>query len=73
MYLPCNDRVIGLVNIMMKAESLILYQVMKVSMNKDSNWVNFGHTYLGILLRRFEGCDFQNNRPHCIEETPPFL
>ena len=72
MYLPCSMGGIGLVNIMLKAQSLILNQVMKVYMSRDYYWVNFGHTYLGITLRRFAGYDFVNNRPHCVEDPPLF-
>ena len=70
MYLPSKEGGIGLVNIQLKTQSLLLNQVMKVYIDRKSTWVNFGHTYLGIVLHRFAGYDFQNNRPHCIEEPP---
>ena len=72
MYLPNKEGGIGLANIQLKTQSLILNQVMKIFIDRKSTWVNYGHTYLGITLRRFAGYDFQNNRPHCIEE-PPFV
>ena len=70
MYLPCNKGGIGLVNISLKAQSLILNQAMKVFLDRKCTWVNYGHTYLGIALQRFIGYNFQNNRPHCIEDPP---
>ena len=70
MYLPRKEGGIGLVNIQLKTQSLLLNQVMKVFIDRKSTWVNFGHTYLGIVLRRFTGYDFQNNRPHCVEGPP---
>ena len=72
MYLPCSLGGVGLVNISLKAQSLILNQAFKVYLNRNNPWVQFGHTYLGLTLRRFDGYDFQNNRPHCIEDLPAF-
>lgn len=70
MYLPNKEGGIGLANIQLKTQSLILNQVMKIFIDRKGTWINYGHTYLGITLRRFVGYDFQNNRPHCIEEPP---
>ena len=72
MYLPCKQGGIGLVNISLKAQSLMLNQVMKVFLDRKCTWVNYGHTYLGIALHRFPGYSFLNNRPHCIEDPPTY-
>ena len=72
LYLPCDMGGIGLTNISLKAQSLILNQLLKVYNDKDCSWINYGHTYLGLTFRRFTGYDFQNNRPHCLENPPLF-
>ena len=72
MYLPCKQGGIGLVNISLKAQSLMLNQVMKVFLDRKCTWVNYGHTYLGIALQRYSGYNFLNNRPHCIEDPPTY-
>ena len=72
MYLPRSEGGIGLVNISLKAQSLILAQVVKVFMDRQSTWIAYGHKYLGLVLRRFTGYLFCNNRPHCMEDPPSF-
>ena len=52
MYLSTEEGGVGIVNIKLKVQSLILMQVSKVVMNKDSPWVGFGHMYLGLKLAR---------------------
>ena len=72
MYLPIKDGGIGLVNIYYKYLSLFLAQMMKVFMNSDAPWVHFGHMYLGLLLRKFDGYSFSNCHPHRTITKPGF-
>ena len=73
MYLPIKDGGIGLVNAHYKYLSLFLAQMMKVYLNHDSPWVQFGHMYLGLLLRKYDGYSFSNcNHPHRVITKPGF-
>ena len=65
LYLPCKEGGINLVNVFMKAQSLMLTQVVKVLEHRKSPWVAFGHKYLGLTLRHFPNYAFENNSPHC--------
>ena len=65
LYLPVKDGGIGLVNIQCKYMSLFLNQMMKVFLNEKTPWVNYGHMYLGLTLRQFQGYTFNNcEHPH---------
>ena len=67
MYLPVSQGGVGLVNIKHKYLALFLTQMMKVFLNIDTPWVNYGHQYLGLLLRRYVGYNFDNcSHPHRI-------
>lgn len=72
MYLPNKEGGIGLANIQLKTQILILNQVMNIFIDRKGTLINYGHTYYGITLRCFVGYDFQNNWPLCIEEPPLF-
>ena len=73
MYLPINQGGTGLVNIECKYLSLFLRQIMKVFNNDETPWVNFGHMYLGLALRRHQGYNFDNcSHPHRVIERPGF-
>ena len=73
MYLPVKDGGIGLVNIHYKYLSLFLSQMMKVFLNHDASWIHFGHMYLGLLLRKYDGYVFSNcGHPHRIITKPGF-
>ena len=65
LYLPCKEGGINLVNVFMKAQSLMLTQVVKVLEHRKSPWVAFRHKYLGLTLRHFPNYAFENNSPHC--------
>ena len=48
MYLSVEEGGVGVVNIKLKVQSLLLMQVSKVVLNRDSPWVGFGHMFLGL-------------------------
>ena len=65
MILPASNGGVGLVNIKLKYYSLFLNQMIKVFNNHDTPWVNFGHQHLGIILRKYNGYNFDNcSYPH---------
>jgi hypothetical protein len=73
MYLPREKGGIGLVNIKLKVQSLILRQVLKVVLSTEIPWTNFGHMYLGLRLARVSGYKFCNRLPHAsMQDIPAF-
>ena len=73
MCLPVKEGGIGLVNIQCKYLALFLAQMMKIYLNVKTPWVNFGHMYLGLILRKYEGYTFTNNdHPHRLIIEPGF-
>lgn len=73
MYLPVKDGGIGLVYVHYKYLSLFLSQIMKVFLNNNTPWVNFGHMYLAMLLKRYDGYSFTNcTHPHRLITKPGF-
>ena len=73
MYLPISQGGTGLVNIKCKYLSLFLGQIIKVFNNVKTPWVNFGHMYLGLTLRRYQGYTFDNcSHPHRLIARPGF-
>ena len=67
MTLPIAQGGIGLVDIKCKYLALFLNQMMKVFNNISTPWVNYGHQYLGLLLRKYDNYKFDNcSHPHRI-------
>ena len=72
-YFPKCKGGISLNEIRIKIASLQLAQISKIVFDESEiSWVDFGHFWLGIQLKRFLDYEFSNNIPHCIEELPNY-
>ena len=73
MYLSVEEGGVGVVNIRLKVQSLLLMQVSKVVLNRDSPWVGFGHMFLGLRVARLNCYQFSNKHPHCSRGDAPYF